>query len=281
MTNSIRQYTQRIALAILFVTLSANTLSAQFPVENANDMVGAWQVTNIEGYSIQLQINGQNQFRMLVNGKTSQGQLETSDDVVTLNFSDGTRQKFNKSVNNGQLIFEATEGTQRFVMDRAEVERTPARRTTGFPARQSTEMISDEETDMEEDVADSTPNQQIMGKWYAKMEDQQIEVFIKSEFRQDGTYSTSILMVAGAEKETQKDNGTWTIENGNLVSVSDGETEREVASIEFSNDNLVVDMTAEFGAKMVMSRSPDKVKATQFDIHKLIEYAQSQANGGR
>ena len=276
MTNFISRYTNRISLAILFVALSASTLNAQFPVQESNNMVGSWTVNNVEGYSIQIQINGQNQFRMLVNGKASEGRIESANDIVTLNFSDGTQQKFNSSFKNGQLIFEATKGNQRFVMDRAEVERAAPRRATGFPEH-SSEMDADEEV---EEVVDESPSQQLHGRWYAKMEDQQIEVFIKSEFRQDGTYTTSLLMVAGSEKETQKDTGRWTVENGNLITVSDGETQREIAPIEFSNGNLVVDMTAEFGAKMVMSRTPEKVKATQFDIQKLIEYAQGEANGG-
>lgn len=276
MTNFISQYVNRISLAILFVALSTSTLKAQFPVQEENNLVGSWTVTNVEGYSIQIQINGQNQFRMLVNGKGSEGRVETANDVVTLNFSDGTQQQFNSSFKNGQLIFEATKGNQRFVMDRAEAERAAPRRNTGFPER-SSEMDADDEV---EEIVDENPNQRIHGKWYAKMEDQQIEVFIKSDFRQDGTYSTSLLMVAGSEKETQKDTGRWSIEDGKLITVSDGETQREIAPIEFSNDNLVVDMTAEFGAKMVMSRSPEQVKPTQFDIHKLIEYAQGQTNGG-
>lgn len=287
MTNFISQHAQRIILAILFVSLSANTLFAQFPVEEANTMVGSWKVTNIDDYSIQLQINRQNQFRMLVNGKASEGQIEASDDVVNLNFSDGTRQSFNKSFANGQLIFEATQGTQRFVMDRADAESTPARSDTGFPTRQSTESDSDEDADfdsteeMDEDVSEVSPSQKVVGKWYAKLEDDQIEVFIKSDFREDGTYTTSIMLVAGSQKEKQTDKGRWSVENGNLISVSDGETEREIAPIQFSENDLVVDMTNEFGTRMVMSRSPDQVKPSQFDINKLIEYAQGQADGGR
>ena len=277
MTSLTNRFVSRISLAILFVALSTNALKAQFPVQESNKLVGSWTVTNMEGYSIQIQINSKNQFRMLVNGNASEGRIQASNNNVTLGFSDGKQQKFKSSFSNGQLIFEAANGKQRFVMNRTNAEKAAPDRVAGFPEGNSAEMDVE---DVEEKVVDKGPNQQILGKWYAKMEDRQVEVFIKSDFRQDGTYSTSLLMVAGTEKETQKDTGKWTIANGKLISVSDGETEREIVPIQFANDNLVVDMTAEFGAKMVMSRSPEKVQATQFDIQKLIEYAQGQANGG-
>ena len=277
MTNFSNRFATRISLAILFVALSTNVLKAQFPVQETNKMVGSWTVSNIEGYSIQIQINSKNQFRMLVNGNASEGSIQSSNNNVTLNFSDGKQQKFKSSFNNGQLIFEAADGNQRFVMHRTNAEKKVPDQVTGFPERDSTEMDVE---DVEEKVVNNSPNQQILGKWYAKMENRQVEVFIKSDFRQDGTYSTSLLMVAGTEKETQKDTGKWMIANGKLITVSDGQTEREIVPIQFTSDKLVVDMTAEFGAKMVMSRSPEKVQATQFDLQKLIEYAQGQANGG-
>ena len=277
MTNFTNRSVSRISMAIFFVALSANVVKAQFPVQESNNMVGSWTVSNHEGYSIQIQINSKNQFRMLVNGIASEGNIQSSNNNVTLNFSDGKQQKFKSSFNNGQLIFEAENGKQRFVMNRANAEKTVPDRVAGFPEGSSTETDADV---VEEDVVDNAPNQQLLGQWYAKMEDRQVEVFIKSDFRQDGTYTTSLLMVAGAEKETQKDTGKWTIANGKLITVSNGETEREIVPIQFVNENLVVDMTAEFGAKMVMSRTPEKVQATRFDLQKLIEYAQGQANGG-
>lgn len=277
MTNFTNRFVSRISMAIFFVALSANAVKAQFPVQESNNMVGSWTVSNVDGYSIQIQINSKDQFRMLVNGNASEGQIQSSNNIVTLNFSDGKQQKFKSSFNNGQLIFEAENGKQRFVMNRANTEKTVPDRATGFPEGNSTETDVEE---AEEDVVDNAPNQQLLGQWYAKMEDRQVEVFIKSDFRQDGTYTTSLLMVAGKEKETQKDTGKWMITNGKLITVSNGETEREIVPIQFVNENLVIDMTAEFGAKMVMSRSPEKVQATRFDLQKLIEYAQGQANGG-
>ena len=277
MTNFTNRFVSRISLAIFFVALFANVVKAQFPVQKSNNMVGSWTVSNVEGYSIQILINSKNQFRMLVNGNASEGSIQSSNNNVTLNFTDGKQQKFKSSFNNGQLIFEAENGKQRFVMNRANAEKTVPDRVAGFPEGSSTETVADE---VEEDVVDETPNQQLLGQWYAKMEDRQVEVFIKSDFRQDGTYTTSLLMVAGAEKETQKDTGKWMITNGKLITVSDGETAREIVPIQFMNENLVIDMSAEFGAKMVMSRNPEKVQATRFDLQKLIEYAQGQANGG-
>lgn len=278
MTNFLNQNAQRTILSLLFVAMSTSTLSAQFPVQETNQMVGSWKVTNVDDFSIQLQINRQNQFRMMVNGQTSQGQLEASGNVVTLNFTDGTKQKFNKSFENGNMIFAATDGSQSFVMGRVEAENTRPAQVTGFPNRPSTDEIM--EQDVEEDVSAATPDQKIIGKWYAKLEDDQVDVFVKSEFKADGTYTTSLLLVAGSEKETQKDQGRWSVKNGKLISVSEGETDQEIVPIEFSNENLIVDMTAEFGTRMVMSRSPEQVKPSKFDIQKLIEYAQQQAGGG-
>lgn len=274
MTDFITQYAKHSILTILLVSLSASTLPAQFPVEEANKMVGSWNVTNNEDYSIQLQINGQNQFRMLVNGQESNGEIKSSGNVVTLNFSNGTKQEFNKSFDNGQMIFAATKGTQRFVMDRVDVDAQEPATVMGLPGVPPSD-------DVEEDVPAASPSERILGKWYAKLESDQIEVFIKSEFREDGTYSTSTSMVAGSEKETQNDKGRWAIEDGNLVSVSDGETDPEIAPLQFVDENLELDMTAMFGTRLVMSRSLEQVKPSKFDLRKLIEYAESQADGGK
>lgn len=282
MMTSIQATAKTIALVLLTAVLLSNTSWAQFPTsQTSSKLAGHWKVTNMPNTSIQIQISASNEFRMLVDGKSSQGKLTSENNSVTLNFDNGVQQQFSVEREGNRMLFASSDGQQKFVMANVNaMGNSPEVESTGFPVSGTTETSGDTDSQVGNSRLDSNPptsvRERVQGTWYAKLEDAQVEIYIKSEFRPDGTFRTSLIMVSGTNKETHKDEGRWSVRGNKLVSISEGDLEEEIVPIQFVGSDMVVDMTREFGTKMRMSRESSQVKPSALDLQRLIRYAQSQ-----